>query len=61
VYYYLGDYEEAIRLRRKAIDSIGAGAPEIHEMWSDLGDAYRQNGDVTEAIAAYLRAADAAS
>ncbi|NOX82035.1 MAG: tetratricopeptide repeat protein [Alphaproteobacteria bacterium] len=60
VYYYLGDYKEAIRLRRKAIDSIGTGAPEIHEMWGDLGDAYRQNGDRPEAIAAYRQAADIA-
>jgi tetratricopeptide (TPR) repeat protein len=29
-------------------------------MWGDLGDAYRQNGDVVEAITAYRQAADIA-
>ncbi len=59
-YYLLGDYDEAIRLRLQAIESIGAGTPEIHEMWGELGDAYRQNGDTTNAVAAYLQAAQIA-
>jgi len=59
-YYLLGDYNEAIRLRLQAIESIGAGTPEIHEMWGQLGDAYRQNGDIADAVSAYLQAAQIA-
>lgn len=57
-YYYLGDFKESARLRQRAIDKIGAGAPEIHEMWGNLGDSYRQIGDKNAAIDAYLRAAE---
>lgn len=60
VYYFLGDYERAIRLRRRAIAAIGEGAPEIHQMWGNLGDAYRSNGDVEAAVDAYLRAVEIA-
>ena len=56
-YYYLGDYDEAARLRERAIESIGEGVPEIHEMWGQLGDAYRHQGNVADAVDAYRRAA----
>ncbi len=60
VYYFLGDYERSIRLRRRAIAAIGEGAPEIHQMWGNLGDAYRSNGEVEAAVDAYLRAVEIA-
>lgn len=60
IYYLLGDYDESIRLRKRALDSVGVGAPEIHEMWGQLADALRHNGDHNEAIAAYRRAAEIA-
>jgi len=57
VYYFLGDYDESVRLRERAIGSIGDGAPEIHEMWGHLGDAYRAQGNAAGAVDAYQRAA----
>ena len=60
IYYLLGDYEESIRLRKRALESVGVGAPEIHEMWGQLADALRHNGDNEEAIETYRRAAEIA-
>ena len=59
-HYFLGNFELSAELRQKAIDSIAAGNPEIHEMWGNLGDSYRQAGDKDKAIAAYVRAAEIA-
>jgi tetratricopeptide (TPR) repeat protein len=59
-HYFLGDFEESLRLRQRAIESIATGEPEIHEMWGNLGDSFRQLGRRSEAIAAYLRAAEIA-
>jgi tetratricopeptide (TPR) repeat protein len=59
-HYFLGNYELSAELRQKAIDSVSSGNPEIHEMWGNLGDAYRQSGDIDKAIAAYVRAAEIA-
>ncbi|MCR9261050.1 MAG: tetratricopeptide repeat protein [Pseudomonadaceae bacterium] len=59
-HYFLGEYEVAARLRRRAIDAIGDGAPEVHEMWGQLGDAYRHSGAIEAAIDAYQRAAEIA-
>lgn len=59
-YYFAGNYEESARLRQRAIDSISNGEPEIHEMWGNLGDSYRQMGRTELAIDAYLKAAEIA-
>ncbi|MDZ7643357.1 MAG: hypothetical protein U5K76_03435 [Woeseiaceae bacterium] len=59
-HYFLGDFDESARLRQAAIDKVATGAPEIHEMWGNLGDAYRQAGNEAAAIDAYLRAAEIA-
>ena len=59
-YYFLGDFERSAELRQKGIDSIASGNPEIHEMWGNLADSYRQTGNIEEAIAAYVRAAEIA-
>jgi tetratricopeptide (TPR) repeat protein len=59
-YYFLGDFEASAELRQKAIDSVANGNPEIHEMWGNLADSYRQIGERERAIAAYVRAAEIA-
>ncbi|MDH3337185.1 MAG: hypothetical protein OEM76_05100 [Gammaproteobacteria bacterium] len=59
-HYFLGDFELSAELRQKAIDSVASGNPEIHEMWGNLADSYRQSGDQNKAIAAYVRAAEIA-
>lgn len=59
-YYFLGEFEESARLRQQAIDGIAEGSPEIHEMWGNLGESYRQAGDVDRAIAAFEQAAEIA-
>ncbi len=59
-HYFLGDFALSAELRQKAIDSVSSGNPEIHEMWGNLGDSYRQVGDRGRAIAAYIRAAEIA-
>jgi len=59
-YYFLGDFEASAELRQKAIDSVANGNPEIHEMWGNLADSYRQIGEREKAIAAYVRAAEIA-
>ena len=59
-HYFLGDFELSAQLRQRAIDSVANGNPEIHEMWGNLGDSYRQAGDTDKAIAAYIRAAEIA-
>jgi tetratricopeptide (TPR) repeat protein len=59
-YYFLGDFDRSVTLRRRAIEAVAAGQPEIHEMWGNLGDSYRQAGEHDEAVAAYRRAAEIA-
>jgi len=59
-HYFLGDFERSAALRQKAIDSVATGDPEIHEMWGNLADAYRQTGDRDKAIEAYVHAAEIA-
>jgi tetratricopeptide (TPR) repeat protein len=59
-HYFLGDFELSAELRQKAIDSVSGGDPEIHEMWGNLGDSYRQAGNRERAEQAYLRAAEIA-
>ncbi|HLU07881.1 MAG TPA: tetratricopeptide repeat protein, partial [Woeseiaceae bacterium] len=59
-YYYLGDFEQSVNFRQRAIERLGAGEPEIHEMWGNLGDSFRQVGDRDNAVSAYLRAAEIA-
>ncbi|HNP63408.1 MAG TPA: hypothetical protein PKH39_05690, partial [Woeseiaceae bacterium] len=59
-HYFLGNFERSAELRQKAIDSLANGNPEIHEMWGNLGDSYRQSGHTGKAIEAYLRAAEIA-
>ncbi len=59
-HYFLGNFERSAELRQKAIDSVANGNPEIHEMWGNLGDSYRQSGDIEKAKEAYLRAAEIA-
>ncbi|MEM7081834.1 MAG: hypothetical protein AAF465_03805 [Pseudomonadota bacterium] len=54
--YFLGEFERSATLRRDAIESIAEGEPEIHEMWGNLGDSYRQVGNASGAIGAYLQA-----
>jgi hypothetical protein len=44
IYYFLGDFDRSVELRKRAIEAVATGEPEIHEMWGNLGDAYRQTG-----------------
>ena len=59
-HYFLGNFEQSAALRQRAIDSVANGNPEIHEMWGNLADSYRQMGDTEKATAAYVRAAEIA-
>ena len=59
-HYFLGEFERSAELRQRAIDSVANGNPEIHEMWGNLADSYRQMGNSERAIAAYVRAAEIA-
>ena len=59
-HYFLGNFEESLSLRKRAIDAISTGEPELHEMWGNLGDSYRQLGATDEAVDAYLKAAEIA-
>jgi tetratricopeptide (TPR) repeat protein len=58
VHYYLGEFERARDLRLAALAAVDTGQPEIHEMWGNLGDAYRQLDQREPALEAYLRAAE---
>lgn len=59
-HYFLGNFRISAELRQKAIDSVSNGNPEIHEMWGNLADSYRQSGDKKKSISAYMRAAEIA-
>jgi len=59
-HYFLGDFERSAELRQRAIASVSDGAPEIHEMWGNLGDSYRHIGTRDRAVDAYRRAAEIA-
>lgn len=59
-HYFLRDFSASAELRQKAIDSVSNGNPEIHEMWGNLADSYRQTGEKKKSIAAYVRAAQIA-
>jgi tetratricopeptide (TPR) repeat protein len=59
-HYFLGDFGASAELRQKAINSVASGNPEIHEMWGNLADSYRQTGATEKAISAYMRAAEIA-
>lgn len=56
VHHYLGDFEEAVRLRRKAISSVAGGSPEMHEMWGNLADSKRLGGGARPAVEVYRKA-----
>ncbi|MFK8032272.1 MAG: hypothetical protein AB8G18_18745 [Gammaproteobacteria bacterium] len=56
-YYFMGDFKRSANLRNFAIESIASGSPEVHEMWGNLGDSYRQLDDGSNATRAYLEAA----
>ncbi|MEO1574094.1 MAG: tetratricopeptide repeat protein [Pseudomonadota bacterium] len=51
--YFQGRFDEALALRKKAIDSFEQGEPALHDMWGSLADAYRQTGRRDEAVEAY--------
>jgi TolB-like protein/Tfp pilus assembly protein PilF len=56
-YYYAGRYDEALAMFEQATRI----APEDHQLWANLGDAYRRTPDQGElARDAYARAADLA-
>jgi len=56
-YYYLGRYQAAIRMHRRAAEMT----PLEHQVWGDIGDTYTQMGDqIQEAEDAYYRARDLA-
>jgi len=56
-YYYLGRYEAAIRMHRRAAGIM----PLEHRIWGNIGDTYTQMGDrVQDAQDAYQRARDLA-
>jgi len=59
-FYFLGAFQESAEYRQRAVNSIATGSPEIHEMWGNLGDSYRQTGQKDEAVNAYNRAAEIA-
>ena len=59
-HYFLSNFQRSAELRQRAIDSVATGNPEIHEMWGNLGDSYRQAGVRDKAVAAYIRAAEIA-
>ena len=59
-HYFLGEFKASAELRQKAIDSVANGNPEIHEMWGNLADSYRQLGEKAQAKLAYVRAAEIA-
>lgn len=59
-HYFLGNFAVSAQLRERAIGAISAGSPELHEMWGNLGDSYRQLEETDRALAAYLRAAEIA-
>jgi tetratricopeptide (TPR) repeat protein len=54
--YYLGNYGDAVRYRRQAIEALGDEGPSIHQVWGDLGDAYRRAGQPAFSAQAYSRA-----
>lgn len=59
--YFLGDFDESAALRRRAIDRVAAShEPEIHQMWGNLADSYRQSGRDEAALEAYRRAVEIA-
>ncbi len=57
IFYYLGDYEQSIDYRKKALESFADKENiAIHEMWGALADAYRQAGNQQKAIENYAAA-----
>ena len=57
VYYYRGDFEQAVEDQKRAIEI----APDVHASWGFLGDAYRFiPGEQANARAAYERAIELA-
>lgn len=59
IHYLTGEFDTAAELRARAIERLrGAGDPETHDMWGNLGDAYFESGRPKAAIEAYLRAVE---
>lgn len=56
-HYYLGNFKQSAMLRQRALDSIEAsGIGAIHQMWGQLGNSYRQTGEIDKATDAYFKA-----
>ncbi len=59
IHYLTGEFDTAAELRARAIERLrGAGDPEIHEMWGNLGDAYLASGRPEAAVEAFQRAVE---
>lgn len=57
VAFYQQDFAKSSQLKQKALDSFNDNSTGgTHQMWGDLGDAYRRNVQTDESIVAYLRA-----
>jgi len=56
VHYFLGDFETSLKLRQRAIDALGDGSPEIHQMWGGLAESRLKTNDHQGALAAWMRA-----
>jgi len=57
VYFYEREYQKAYQLKQKALNTFDdSETGGIHQMWGDLGDAYRLAGKTEQAVDAYLAA-----
>ena len=57
VYFYKSDFKQSAFLKQRALDRLSlTGDSGLHQMWGELGDAYRLNNQLSKARDAYLKA-----
>ncbi len=57
VYFYKSDFKQSAFLKQRALDRLSlTGDSGLHQMWGELGDAYRLNNQLSKAKDAYLKA-----
>ncbi len=57
VYFYKKEFQKSYQIKKKALDTFNdTETGGIHQMWGDLGDAYRHAGQIEKASRSYLAA-----
>jgi len=56
IFFYKNQFSESADLKKQALDAMSNESGGIHQMWGELGHAYRKDHQTSNAIDSYLKA-----